>query len=869
MIVKIINKEGTRGSGGAAEAFKPGARYVCEKADYFEMRNLAADDWLGAATEMKLVSELNSRVQKPYYHMATSWHAHEQPTNAQVMEAADYLIKAMGLEEHQAIIAIHEDKKQKHFHVMANTVHPLTGKVWSKSNDQRRAEKACREIEIMQGWSHDRGRFDFDVAPDGTVTLKPNPKAYAAKKAKRAKGKRPKTSGARKFEKSTGFETFEHSLNDALRARFAGIVANAADWSALHASLAEIGLRYDKHGSGARVALIGSREYVKASAFGAKFSFKELQMRFGPFEAPLQQRMSAPEAYPAPVAAMAGRLTDTARKRISASSFKITLMRRVYCDIFVDPVVAQAIKYVALDEVPPRLTLKDKTTIRDHGAKVTTSGNSKEARAIMIAMAQAKGWSGITFKGSAAFVRDAALDAARAGLPVFDVPKDIQDACNKILAKRAEEDARVAAAAGKANAAVQAAVADRDAALTQNNAEREQHTPLEDETAPILRGRTDRRRVSNPQPAPDADKIATAKLRRISKALQDNDRSELDRMKAVHIDEIASHGGWTYAQSPLGKQTDPNGLQKRTYRRGSERITATRQGSIWVWKNNTTEQSGSVIDLWLSDNPGSTLGDARKAFRTISGADSPSKPLLERPQLERQEARDHTQARRRWEEAPYVANQRSYPEELGVSQQTLLRFRNQVRADACGGIYFAHRDIQTGHIKGFEQAWKKDGLQNATKFAKGGVKSVSVLGDPAKGSRMVMFEDGLDALALAELENRADTLYVSTGGGLSPRTEAALQRLSQGRQVLSGFNNNPAGEMLHQRLAAHLPTAQRHAPPSYIAGSERLCTNWLEILDAIRSQGPTEILSELPERPENGISGNGVGDVFPNGNFEL
>lgn len=70
-----------------------------------------------------------------------------------MMEAADYLIKAMGLEEHQAIIAIHRDKAEAHFHVVVNTVHPATGKVWSKSNDHLRAEKACREIELLQGWS--------------------------------------------------------------------------------------------------------------------------------------------------------------------------------------------------------------------------------------------------------------------------------------------------------------------------------------------------------------------------------------------------------------------------------------------------------------------------------------------------------------------------------------------------------------------------------------------------------------------------------------------------------------------------------------------------------------------------------------------
>ena len=42
---------------------------------------------------------------------------------------------------------------------------------------------------------------------------------------------------------------------------------------------------------------------------------------------------------------------------------------------------------------------------------------------------------------------------------------------------------------------------------------------------------------------------------------------------------------------------------------------------------------------------------------------------------------------------------------------------------------------------------------------------VCILGAPNSSSRMVVLEGGLDALALAQIENRNDTIYVSTGGG--------------------------------------------------------------------------------------------------------
>jgi len=159
-------------------------------------------------------------------------------------------------------------------------------------------------------------------------------------------------------------------------------------------------------------------------------------------------------------------------------------------------------------------------------------------------------------------------------------------------------------------------------------------------------------------------------------------------------------------------------------------------------------------------------------------------------------------------------------------------FISGVRCGAFGGIYFAHRNPETGDIVGFEQRWEKNGQKNTARFAKGGVKIVSALGNPETATRMIIFEGGLDALALAELEARDDTIYVSTGGGFGQQTEAALIKLAEGLQALSGFDNDAAGEALHRRLTGVLPGATRLAPPSQVEGAKKVCKDWLDVLNA-------------------------------------
>jgi len=863
MIGEAIKKEGEKGSGGGADAFKPGVAYVCGKAVRVALRNIASPDWQNAAGDMRLTSELNSRVRKPYYHLVLSWHELEQPSDDQMVAAADHMIRSLGLEEHQIVIGTHHDTMRRHVHLVCNTVHPITGKVWSKSNDHLRIEKACREIELAQGWSHDRGRCAFDVSADGTVELKPNPAAWDKKKADRDAGKRPKTSGARKFEKSTGIETFEHGIPAALKARFAQVVGAAQDWEGLHAALGELGLRYYKAGSGARIGILGSTEFAKASAFGSKFSIRKMVAALGAYKDPEGAYVNDLKEDHKDIESISGVVWEEDRKATASSAFKLTLLRRIYCDLHLDPAVSDAIRFVDLQDVPPQITFRDNATLVDHGSRLSTSRSTHETRAAMIAIAKAKGWSSVKFSGSPDFVRLASLEAARAGLPVHGAPQDIQTQCDAILDRLERQQRRIEAEARAGQQAAHEATVDREQGIRVNDAERAEaaarvdvrtaevravidaigpgrdpvrtalRTVARQEEKRIKAELPDRRSVSNPQAAPDADRRGSSTHRRIARAVKENDHHELDRMRTVHINEIASRGGWSYDPKHKDGHNDPQGRDHRTYVRGGETIKATRKGSLWVWTNNKTGASGSVIDLWLSDNAGSTLGDARKAFREIMGTDTPMLVPPAAPRLG-DTPQDHTEARRRWEEAPYIDDHRTYAEDRGISKATLHRFQEDVRCGAFGGIYFAHRNPETGDIQGFEQRWEKDGQKNAARFAKGGLKTVAILGDPKTAKRMVVFEGGLDALALAEFEARDDTIYVSTGGGFGPKTEAALLKLAEGLKPLSGFDNDAAGEALHRRLTGLLPRATRLAPPSQVEGAMNVkpCKDWLDVLNA-------------------------------------
>lgn len=836
MIGEAIKKPGETGSGGGSDAFVPGVHYVCAKATRVELRNLSSSDWRNAGVEMLLTSELSQRVQKPYYHLVLSWHALERPTENQMVEAMDHLICKLGLDEHQIAIGTHNDTGRRHIHAVANTVHPTTGKTWSKSNDQQKIELACREIEVAQVWSHDRGRFDFevqDVNGVATVCLRPNESGWQKKQKERADGARQPSDGDIAFQKHNGIASFTQDIPAALKKRFAQAAARAEDWESFHRALAPLGLTYQRHGSGARVYLVGSEEFAKASAFGQGFAISSLQKKFGPYKD--QQSRATLSLHPlqTEVAAIAEATFKEDAPAPRSAGFKMSLLRRIYTGLHLDEDVASQIRFVDLSGRPPRITFGDNSSIVDHGDKISTSAVTEATIKACVAMAKAKGWRGLVPSGPPEFIRGVALEAAKVGIRVGGVPDEVQILADEILEKAHKRDNRLAR---EAEAVFQ----------EQSGYSPERVANATEETrraAATIFGDAQPKPVAEPAhlqprlPSVSAKAVTKTKSHPFDgKSLlppRDNTSAELEGMKRVDIGVIAVLSGWSDVSRSHPDSSDQRGKRYRILTRGGDTLKCSQVEGKWLWTSNKSGQSGSVIDLWLQDNPGKNIGHARQAFREILGA--ATGPTSASPPQKTPEQDDHTEARRRWMDAAQLGDAASsYAETRGISRRTLARFPNEVRSGAFGGIYFAHRSMETGDILGFEQRWEKEGRKNAARFAKGGRKTVNVLGEPATATRMVVVEGGLDALALAELEVRQDTIYVSTGGGFGPLTEAALRRLAVGRAVLSGFDNDEAGAAMHDKLWDLIAGVERYAPPQKIDGSTAICKDWLDVLQAER-----------------------------------
>lgn len=115
-----------------------------------------------------------------------------------------------------------------------------------------------------------------------------------------------------------------------------------------------------------------------------------------------------------------------------------------------------------------------------------------------------------------------------------------------------------------------------------------------------------------------------------------------------------------------------------------------------------------------------------------------------------------------------------------------------------GSMWAAHLNAE-GIVTGWEERgpdWRG--------FATGGAKMLFRLGDP-EARRLCVTEAAIDAMSLAALEDlRADTLYLSTGGGWSPATDAAIRALvaQPGIQLVAATDNNKQGDVFAERLLA-------------------------------------------------------------------
>ena len=129
-----------------------------------ETVNLATDDARVAARQMAATvtyaNELKAlagvraggrRLEKPVTHYSLSWGPGEKPPEATMVNAARASLRALGLEDHQAVLVAHRDGTTPHVHVVANRVSTEDGRAAPLSQSRLQLSRWAESYERKQG----------------------------------------------------------------------------------------------------------------------------------------------------------------------------------------------------------------------------------------------------------------------------------------------------------------------------------------------------------------------------------------------------------------------------------------------------------------------------------------------------------------------------------------------------------------------------------------------------------------------------------------------------------------------------------------------------------------------------------------------
>ena len=122
-----------------------------ERAQWAVTRNLPTDDPELAAVLMQASASQNLRVLRPAHHFVLEFAPADRVDRTLMERVADRLLAELGLGEHQAVFVAHHGTPHPHLHVMANRVHPETGRGWSTWHSWSRAREVLCELEKAFG----------------------------------------------------------------------------------------------------------------------------------------------------------------------------------------------------------------------------------------------------------------------------------------------------------------------------------------------------------------------------------------------------------------------------------------------------------------------------------------------------------------------------------------------------------------------------------------------------------------------------------------------------------------------------------------------------------------------------------------------
>lgn len=240
--------------------------------------------------EMLAVADMNGRVKDPVYHVTLNWQEGENPTDEQAFEAARKAMKAVGMEGHQYVAAVHRDTDNVHVHLMVNRVHPDTYKAVYPDRDYYKLDKCMREIELEQGWRHSPGPYAVHERGGKKVVdwAKETPQEWHREQREK-KVKQP--TKAKDMERHTGNESLHtYAQGQPRQDAKEALSKPGATWQDLHQSLAKHGLELrptnDKQNAFRVHSKADPEICIKASSMAEELGGGKLVKRLGPWQEP-------------------------------------------------------------------------------------------------------------------------------------------------------------------------------------------------------------------------------------------------------------------------------------------------------------------------------------------------------------------------------------------------------------------------------------------------------------------------------------------------------------------------------------------------------------------------------------------------------
>lgn len=258
----------------AGRSFGDGIGYASatKKAAWVQLRGVTSVET--AAIEMEAVAVLSRRCRDPVYHLIVAYAKGEHPTREQVVNDAERLLKAIGMERNQYVLAAHQDTDNYHAHVIANRIDP-DGKANDVWHERIKRERTCAEIAAERSWEIVVGHHNRDIVQRVRHLYAPPPEperrlSDGAYRQLRERGELPWCESARPY---------------ALDA-----VDRAKDWNDLHQRLGGHGVVAKLVRRGERIRGLAFAEGPQRSAPGcaasridARCALPALERRFGPF----------------------------------------------------------------------------------------------------------------------------------------------------------------------------------------------------------------------------------------------------------------------------------------------------------------------------------------------------------------------------------------------------------------------------------------------------------------------------------------------------------------------------------------------------------------------------------------------------------